>query len=137
VAPSTYDGAPAIHRHYDPDGNLVGVTEIESPWDDAARSEAEALQEAEHLVCPACGNLREECADPDRLWYPQRHICYASKTREAADRMYAEKHKAAPFHSGNERGWVKDFSPKTPFHFRDGARVWVSQLDLSPDDAFI
>ena len=77
------------------------------------------------------------CADPDRLWYPQRHICFATKARDAADRAFGEKHKAKPFHNGREKGWAKDYSPQTPFHFRDGVRVWVSQHDLTPDDAFI
>ena len=132
-----FDGAPTIHRHYDADGNLVGITEIESPWTDEARDEAEALWEADRLICPNCGNLREECADPDRLWYPQRHICYASKVRDMADRAYGEKHKDKPFHNGREKGWAKSHSVKTPFHFRDGVRVWVSLHDLTPDDSFL
>ena len=54
-----------------------------------------------------------------------------------ADRAYGEKHKDKPFHNGREKGWAKSHSVKTPFHFRDGVRVWVSQHDLTPDDAFI
>lgn len=132
-----YDGAPVVHRHYDLDGNFVGTTEIESPWDDEARNQAEALYEAERLICPMCGNLLEDCSNPDLPWYPQRHICYATKVRDMADRKWSEKREDAPFHSGNEQGWAKSFSTRTPFHFRDGVRVWVSPHDLTPGDTFI
>ena len=54
-----------------------------------------------------------------------------------ADRAYGEKHKDKPFHNGREKGWAKSHSVKTPFHFRDGVRVWVSLHDLTPDDSFL
>ena len=119
-----FDGAPVVQRHYDSAGNLVGVTETESPWDEAARAEAEGLYEAELLICPDCGNLREVCSNPDLPWYPQRHICYASKDREAIDRKWRKKHKdAAP-----------DTVGRMP---TDGERIWVSTEDLTPDDDFL
>jgi hypothetical protein len=126
-----------IHRHYDADGNLTGTTEIVSPWDDDARNEAEALWEADRLICGICGNLREECGDPESAWYPQRHICYAKRQQETADRKYGELHKDKPFHDGTEKRWADAATPKVPFHFRDGVRVYVAPVDLHPDDNFL
>lgn len=132
-----YDGAPIIHRHYNAAGEYVGHTEIVSPWDDDARAEAEALWESDRLICSLCGNVREDCSDPDRPWYPQRHVCYASRAQAVADRQYGEKHNKQPFHNGHEARWTDKYTPQAPFHFRDGTRVWVSQYDLTPDDGFI
>lgn len=137
MALATYDGAPTVHRHLNAAGELVGTTEVESPWDDATRAEAEALWEAERLECPQCGNLREECSDPAGLWYPQRHVCYATREREAADRRYGEKHKAKPFHNGKDAGWSKDSANHAPYHFREGVRIYVAPYDVNPDDGFI
>ena len=125
-----------IHRHFDADGNLTGHTEILSPWDDAARGEAEALWEADLLLCPQCGNLREECSSPDRTWFPQRHVCYASREQAAADRRYGEKHEK-PFHNGTESRWADKATPRYPYHFRDGVRVFVAPVDLNPTDNFL
>ena len=97
----------------------------ESPWDDAARDEAEALYEAELLVCQHCGNLREDCSDPTRPWYPQRNVCYASGALEVANWMFRKKHEKA------ERSLA---NPSLP---TDGTTVWVSQHDLTPEDTFI
>lgn len=108
-----------------------------SPWDDDARAEAEALYEAELLICSNCGNLRKDCSDPTKPWYPQRHTCYARRAQAVADRMYGEKHDEAPYHNGSDAGWSKKSTRKSPFHFRDGVQVWVSEHDLSPDDRFI
>lgn len=132
-----YDGAPIIHRHYNAEGEFVGHTEILSPWDDESRGEAEALYEADMLVCSVCGNLREDCSDPDFIWYPQRHTCYASRQQATADRQYGEKHGERPYHDGREHGWSDKATAKAPFHFRDGVRVFVAPVDLNPDDNFI
>lgn len=126
-----------MQRTYDAEGNLLTVTEIESPWTDEARAEAEALIDSDLLICGMCGNLREDCGDPTKPWFAQRHICYASREQSAADRLYAMKHDEAPFHSGKERAWAKKATKKQPYHYRDGVRVWVASEDLSPDDHFI
>lgn len=113
------------------------MTEVESPWTDEARAEAEALIDAELLICGTCGNPREDCGDPDRVWYPQRRVCYAGRAQSVADRLYAMKHDETPFHNGAERAWAKKATPGQAFHFRDGVHVWVSPEDLTPDDKFI
>ena len=132
-----YDGAPVVHKHFNADGELVGTTEIVSPWDDDARAEAEALWESDRLICSQCGNVREDCSDPTKPWHEQRDICYARRAQAWADRMYGEKHKDRPFHDGNDRGWSDKATARAPFHFRDGVRVWVSPYDLTPDDKFL
>lgn len=116
---------------------MVGYTVTESPWDDQARAEAEALIEAESLVCPQCGNLREDCSDPDKPWYPQRNICYASREQAAADRRYGAKHEKQPFHNGRDVGWSKDSAKHAPYHFREGVRVYVAPFDVNPEDDFL
>ena len=117
----------AVHKHYNAEGEQVGHTEVitPSPWDDAARDEAEALHESELLICPHCGNLREDCSDPTRPWYPQRNVCYASGALEVVNWRVREKHKKAERTLQN---------PSLP---TDGATFWVSTHDLSPDDDFI
>lgn len=83
-----------------------------------------ALAEAEDMLCPDCGQPREVCADPDRPWYPQRHVCFATKDREAWNRRWRKKHeKAKP-----------DGAGRLP---TDGEWLWVSQHDLSPEDDFL
>lgn len=113
------------HRHFNPQGELVGYTEIirESPWDEDARSHAEALFEAERMICPKCGNPREVCSQPGLPWYPQRSTCYAKAAEEIADRAW----------SAVIEGKFPDVAMKP----RDGTHVWASSEDLTPDDDFI
>lgn len=116
-----------VHKHFNPDGELVGYTEIhrESPWDDDQRAQAEALFEAEQLICPKCGNPRELCSDPTRQWYPQLSTCYAKAAEEVADWRFKQKHERAKR------------TPEQPTLQTDGRHVWVSEHDLTPDDDFI
>jgi hypothetical protein len=79
------------------------------------------LAHHEH-VCPDCGNLRADCSDPDRPWFPQRSVCWATAAREVVARRLVAKHKQEP---GEEP------------HPLDGVKVYVSAEDLSPDDDFI
>lgn len=55
----------------------------------------------------------------------------------AADALLDEKHKDRPFHDGTRKSWAKERSPQHPYHFRDGAKLWVHDIDLSPDDDFL
>jgi len=57
--------------------------------------------------------------------------------REAANRRYDKRHEDRPFHDGTERRWAKEYSASTPFHYRDGVTVWVSEHDLTPADNFL
>lgn len=138
-----YDGGDVeeTHEHFNGAGELVGTTKVtkHSPWDEEARGEAEALFEAERLVCPECGNLLEDCRDPDKAgdWFPQRSVCYAAMNRSAANRRYDDKHKDKPFHDGRFQAFAKDAGKGAPFHVRDGVTVWTSAVDYAPDDRFL
>lgn len=74
-------------------------------------------------VCPECGNLRSVCSDPDRPFYPQRRMCYASAVQQLTLRRLRAKHKGEPSLS--------------ELHPLDGMGVYVSPDDLSPDDDFV
>lgn len=74
-------------------------------------------------LCSACGNLRTVCSDPDRVWYPQRTMCYATANREVTQRRVLKR---------NED--VKQTADA--LHPMDGMGVWVSEDDLTPDDDF-
>lgn len=55
----------------------------------------------------------------------------------AAQRKYDELHEAKPFHDGTFKVWAEKRSDRTPFHYLDGVRIWVSAHDLTPDDDFL
>lgn len=55
----------------------------------------------------------------------------------AAQWMYDTKHEDEPFHDGTFTSWSKRRTEAHPFHYMDGVQVWVSRLDLTPDDDFI
>lgn len=75
----------------------------------------------EQELCPACGNLRSVCSDPERAFYPQRSMCYASAVKEVVLRRLRKRH---------------DGEPGTELHPLDGMGVWVSPDDLTPEDDF-
>lgn len=76
------------------------------------------------------------CTDHKRRLYPYRAVCYASMEREAAAAMYAELHKAEPYHDGTFTNWSKNRSLEHPYHFNEGVRIRVAERDLAPHDAF-
>ena len=51
----------------------------------------------------------------------------------AANRAYDELHKAQPFHDGTFKNWADKWSRETPFHYRDGVLISVSQRDTGDD----
>lgn len=82
------------------------------------------LMLAEHdLVCPSCGNLRELCSRYDVAWYPQQTFCGATAARQLVSRKFAALTKTDP-------------SPDAQ-HPSDGVNLWVSDMDLTPDDDFL
>ena len=54
-----------------------------------------------------------------------------------AEAKYDELHKAAPYHDGTFTKWGRERSKKTPYHYRDGVKIWVADTDLSPHDHFL
>lgn len=93
--------------------------------------------ELDELLCPLCGGLREDCGDPDKARYPQRHICYTARDQASADRLYGLKNDPKPYLSRNGKVRAEKASERTPFHYRDGVRVWVADRDVNPDDQFL
>lgn len=89
------------------------------------------------LRCPHCGNSREDCSDPERVWYPQLTLCYATRDRVAAQRRWETLHKDRMYHDGKFARWAKEPGRATPYHLLDGATVWVSQTDLGLGGDFL
>jgi hypothetical protein len=80
---------------------------------------------------------REVCGDPERLFYPQRAICWATANQAAAARRYEQMHHDMPFHDGNFANWSKNASLDAPYRYDDGVTIWVSPDDITPDDHFL
>lgn len=93
--------------------------------------------ERERLECPQCGRPITECSDPERDWFPQRTLCYATMAQSWADARYDKKHEARPYHDGSFKQWSKDRNQRFRFHARDGVKIWVHSADLTPDDDFL
>lgn len=55
----------------------------------------------------------------------------------AAERKWAELHEEMPYHDGSFKSWVKERCDSHPYHYTDGVRVWVADVDYSPDDQFL
>lgn len=91
---------------------------------------------ASKAECGKCGRPLWECADHERLWYPQRQVCYVTMEREAAESAYDALHEDRPYHDGTFRSWVKDRSRSHPHHYRDGVTVYVTPVDHAPWDEF-
>lgn len=80
------------------------------------------------------------CGDKDRVWFPQRTICYAEMETAAARRIFDDLHgekTGRRFHNGDETVWSENESPSTPIAAGDGQSIWVSVEDLNPDDDFL
>lgn len=75
--------------------------------------------------------------DSERVWFPQRTICHVSMDLAAANAKYDTKHKAAPYHDGTFKSWVKERTPSHPYHYRDGVAIWMHDVDLAPEDQFL
>lgn len=96
-----------------------------------------AAWEIEQDRCPHHGGPRSECPDEERDWFPQRQICTVEKQLKAAQRTYDEIHKDRPFHDGMERIWSDKWSELTPFRYDDGVTIWMSPVEINPDDDFL
>jgi hypothetical protein len=81
--------------------------------------EQQEILDYQREVCPSCGNLRSVCEDPDRLWYPQRSVCWATASRENVVRRLNEKR--------------RDVEPDRGYLPSDGEHIWVSTHDLTPE----
>lgn len=87
--------------------------------------------------CPVHGGSTQECPDDERDWFPQRDVCWPAAQLAAANRRYAMLHEGAPYHDGSFARWAKEPSADFPFHYLDGVTIWLSPVDLTPDDDFL
>lgn len=76
-----------------------------------------------------CGHPHEACSDPERAWYPQLSICYVKREASAAQAKFDRLHRDLPYHDGTMTAWAKEPSAAHPYHYGDGATVWVASKD--------
>ena len=76
------------------------------------------------------------CGDSRRKHYPFRVVCYPTMEREAAEAAYAELHREEPFHDGTFTSWAEKRSRTHPYHFQEGVKIGVADVDLAPEDKF-
>lgn len=104
------------------------MTETEVEFDANERDSWRALAEYRSSICPQCKNLRAICSDPEGVagegYYPQLDVCWVTASRDVASRRWHKKHEKA---SPDSAGYLPT----------DGAALWSSPLDLSPDDDFL
>lgn len=55
----------------------------------------------------------------------------------AAERKYDDLHHDAPWHDGTFENWSAEKSPAFPYGHRDGVQLWISPVDVDPDDRFL
>lgn len=96
-----------------------------------------AAWQNEREMCKFHGGPMSECPDDEKDWFPQRHVCYVAMQLEAAKRLYELQHEDAPYHNGSFLRWAKKPSRDFPFHYLDGVTIWMSEVELSPDDDFL
>lgn len=88
-------------------------------------------------VCDDCGHPIEMCSDPERDWYPQRTVCWATANQLAATRRYELLHEQLPYHDGTFDNWSKHYSADTPYRFDDGVTIWVAPIDYGSGGDFL
>lgn len=93
----------------------------------------ELMLAEQELVCQWCGNLRSVCSRDDVEWYPQRSVCHATAARELVMRQFHDAHMVDG--PGGDR--VSPQATAEEYHYTDGVSLWVSDIDLTPDDDFL
>lgn len=88
-----------------------------------------------------CGHPLEECSDPEREWFPQLSVCYATMEERSAQTRFDEIHKDRPWHDGSfpedRAAWSDKRTAETPFRYDWGARVFVTDTDLDMGGDFL
>lgn len=79
----------------------------------------------------------DACSDEHKTWFPQRLVCRKTMDLAAAERKWAALHDDAQWHDGEFKSWAKERSDSHPYHLNDGVRIWVADVDYSPDDDFL
>lgn len=56
---------------------------------------------------------------------------------QAANALYAELHKAKPYHDGTFENWSADRTAAHPYKYDEGVTIWIAETDLAPHDHFL
>lgn len=64
-------------------------------------------------------------------------MCWPAAQLAAAQRLYDLIHSESPYHDGSFASWSKEPSREFPFHYTDGVTIWLSPVELAPDDDFL
>lgn len=64
-------------------------------------------------------------------------VCWPTAQLAAAQGLYEERHKKAPFHDGSFDRWAKERSREFPFHYADGVSFYLAETDENPGDNFL
>lgn len=82
----------------------------------------------EAATCPQCGNLKVVCSNPDGVYgegfYPQLDRCYVRAAAQMNQRRFDKLHE-------------HDRPDANGYLAVDGARLWISPENLTPDDDFL
>ncbi|MCW2785250.1 MAG: hypothetical protein JWP74_1767 [Marmoricola sp.] len=57
--------------------------------------------------------------------------------RAATEHRWSALHEDKPWHNGDFTAWAEKRSDATPYHFKDGVTLYVSDRDDNPDDDFL
>lgn len=87
-----------------------------------------ALADFEAGQCSRHGGPLSECVDEDADWFPQLSICHPTRQLAAAQALFDQIHKDAPYTDGDDN-WSKERTADHPYHYRDGVTIWVSKVD--------
>src|SRR5690606_5235770 len=101
------------------------------------RAEWVAKWEVERDTCKFHGGPVSECGDDERDWFPQLVVCQPSMQLEAAKRRFALLHEERPYHDGTMTLWSEKPSPSYPFHFSDGASIFLAEKDYGLGGDFL
>lgn len=90
-------------------------------WREAPDEDRDLLLARDVMLCSQCGNLREECSNPDIDWHTHKSVCFASASLEWGREQFLEKHKGAKT-PDNALG---------PLH---GVALFAAPMEPAPED---
>jgi hypothetical protein len=96
-----------------------------------------AVYEIEKDRCQFHGGPYSECGDDERDWFPQLSVCHPTMQLKFAQRRFEKLHEDEPYHDGYFRFWSKEPTKRCPFHYTDGATIFLSPEDLNLGGDFL
>lgn len=64
-------------------------------------------------------------------------MCWPAAELAVAERLFDALHEREPWHDGTFSTWSGEFSEATPWHYRDGTRIYLAETDENPSDQFL